>query len=236
MRIRRLTEEGVEKFEDHLDNLEGSKNFTKPDLDQSKYSETIEDVDVDIDPSKDFETRRQMGEYLVDKFENVPVSRSELTEYSNMWTWLVYQWLENFTFEKDGKIDLRERKRYVCSKNPRRYYRHYTLINYLLVSIHGTENTKLFFECSPKKHKNTLEQLSAQNVLSNPTLVEIANQLYWNSEDNKVEKYAGGRTSKPGTAIRYRNVVDQLRKTYDLHSMEKKEIIEILPDEFDEWM
>jgi hypothetical protein len=235
MRVREFTDRGVKEFEKYLDGLEGSKNFSKPDLNKHPYSNPA-NVEIDIDPEKSFETRAEIGEYLANKLDKRDVDRADLLSSTGLWTWLTYIWLDNFIFWKDGKVDLRERARYICSRDWKRYYRHYVSINYLLVSLHGTENTKIFLEYDARKYKDTIEQLvSYQNILNNQDLVAIANDLYWDSNKEKVKTNAGGRKSAPGTARRFNKVMEQLRKTFYLPQMEQEQIRAIMPDEFDEW-
>jgi hypothetical protein len=60
--------------------------------------------------------------------------------------------------------------------------------------------------------------------------------LFWDF-DKKSFKLGSRGKEKPGTIRRYaRDIIPQFQMTYDLNSMHGKEIVDLLPSEFDRWL
>lgn len=236
MRLREFTEQGMNEFEKFLENLDGSDAFEKPEELNSEPESRLSEIDVEVDEDRQFETRMELGKYLHEIFEQTVEDRSELLNRDGLWTWLAYLWLEQLVETDRTQVNVKEIARYVAGGGRRRYYRHYVSAPYFLISLHGEENCKLFLECYVDTHKDVLEQLvNKREILTNTSLIEIANKLYWDEEEEEVKTNAGGRNDAPGTARRLRTVVEQLRRTYDLQEMSPEQIEALLPAEFDEW-
>ena len=85
-----------------------------------------------------------------------------------------------------------------------------------------------------------VEQLSAvQDIQRNPGVVEAATILYYDSVKDDVIRGAASKENEQknlgGQARRFREVLKQFALTYDLNAMEGRQIIDLLPREFDRW-
>jgi hypothetical protein len=86
-----------------------------------------------------------------------------------------------------------------------------------------------------KTSKYYEELSSRQGFVTNQGVIEAANMLYFDSRLGRPKYGPGGITRKPGTLLRYIDVVQQLDLTYDLYNMMGEEVLSLLPSEFDEW-
>ena len=76
---------------------------------------------------------------------------------------------------------------------------------------------------------------SRQNLISNSSIVELADYLYF--DPNKGAPKKGAPTKgRPGNIFRFVSIMQQFDLTYDLYSMSYKEILTLLPSEFKEWL
>jgi hypothetical protein len=58
--------------------------------------------------------------------------------------------------------------------------------------------------------------------------------LYFDYKKNK-PKFGAIPKNKPGTLYRFIDVIQQLDLNYDLYSMSRDEILDLLPQEFNKW-
>lgn len=232
MNIRELTKEGEETLVDCILDMKQGKKTKVPDLNRSPYSvpATI-GTSIDIDEKKKFKTRMEMGKYLSDILSAHKIDRISVREKVNMWSWLSYIWLNQLIEDAKPK----ELARYVCGSAWNRYYRHIVASSYYIFSIHGEAYSKMFLDRPLASHGEVFEQLvSRQDVINNRAVVRVIHQLYWDEETKSVKKNVASKDI-PGTARRFGEVLKQLQLTYDLHGMAEKEIMKILPAEFNKW-
>ena len=74
-----------------------------------------------------------------------------------------------------------------------------------------------------------------QTLITNRGILDAARLMYFNESGNRPKRGALGREKTPGTLLRFIDVVQQLDLTYDLYSMSGREILKLLPPEFDRW-
>lgn len=78
----------------------------------------------------------------------------------------------------------------------------------------------------PTVRKSVLEQVPGECS---------ATRLYWDDKSQRPKRGAAPNKRKPGTLRRFVDVIQQLELTYDLYSMDGREILTLLPDEFTPW-
>jgi len=239
--LRYLTELGCQKFEQYLRELDNSTTFLpKPDLNYDPFSKNTDlSQEVFIDENKKFVTRMDIGSHILQKFTLCGIRREKvLTEaqgqWTNVWSWLAYIWMEQFITKREGVYVVPAISRFIGSSDWRRFYRHFISTPYYIYSLHENYNSKLFLECAPSVHNEFVEQLgSRQWIITSKQLVELAHILYWDRERDIPKR--GARGKGRGTVRRFGKFVNQFLLTYDIHQMKIKELINLLPSEFDEW-
>jgi len=86
-----------------------------------------------------------------------------------------------------------------------------------------------------KSSKYYEELSSRQGLITNRGVIEAANLLYFDTKQRKPKRGAAVTSKKPGTIMRFIDVIQQFDLTHDLYSMTGEEVLALLPSEFDEW-
>jgi hypothetical protein len=234
--VREFTDEGLNEFEDYIEDLNNKEEIKRPSKFNRQPFSKPSGLNVMIDEEKKFDTRLELGKYIDEVFEDAPIGRSELVNRTGVWSWIAWVYLDQLVDDSDEKISTKETAKYICRSSWNRYYRHFISLPYFLVSLHGSENCKIFLECDVDIHKDTVEQLvSKRAIVTNKTIISTANSIYWDEGDYKVKRGAASRDA-PGTIRRFRTVVNQFRRTFDIHNMNPEEFERLLPKEFDKWI
>lgn len=238
--LRELTTQGIEKFETYLLVLANNNKFRPPNLNLEQFSKEVPyEYLAYIDETKQFESRMELGSYLSHRFSLKGIKRDTVilhdpVLWNNVWSWLAYIWMEQFVNFKDGLYVVPVRTRFFGGSEWNRFYRHFVAAPYYIYSLHGEENSKLFLDCDPSIHNDFLEQIaSRQWIINSDTLVQLAHLLYWNKDKENPKRGARGKGG--GTVRRYGKVINQLRRTYDIHNMDIHELLKLLPSEFENW-
>ncbi|MGB9759986.1 MAG: hypothetical protein ACP5KW_08600 [Thermoproteota archaeon] len=232
--VRVLTKEGIQEFRNYVHNLRSGLQVYRPNLNIEPYSYEFK-PSVQVDEDRLFSTRMDLAKYLSARFAQSSIRRVDVIGNNALWTWFAYLWFDQLCPIINGKRRIREDSKYICSSDYRDYYRHYVAAAYDMFSLHGEQNSKLFLQCPVYIHNDFTEQLaSRQYIISNKTIVELAHLLYWDSKENK-PKRGGSDRNKPGNVRRLIKVLSQLELTYDIHSMDARELLKLLPKEFDIW-
>lgn len=234
-KIRILTTRGKEAFIDYLQTIKNGLDEPSPIIRLSKepYSTELSPV-IEINglPST---TRLELGEYLVNLFEKNGLSRKELIENTGLWSWLALFWFDSICpKEENGSRKIRDIARYVCTAEYRDYYRHLVAASWDIYHMYH-ESARLFLWCKLPVHNDFMEQLaSRQEIITTKTLIEAVDKLYWDLKMKRPKVNATNR-KVAGNIRRLLSLANQLKLTYDLHTMSAGDIIKLLPSEFDSW-
>jgi len=234
MKIRILNNSGIQRFKEYINNLKNSVQEHIPDLNNEIYSKECE-LNIEIDDSKIFETRHDIGAYLSGLFNKQNIKKNVVVEKAldGMWTWLAYIWFDQITNNKSkiGRLD-----RYICNQSWNRYYVHLVFGSYYIYESLGSERAKLFLFTSPYILHDINDHLACyQYIVGYPNIVDVAIKLYWDEKNNKV-KSGIGNAGKPGNIRRFPKIIRQLHLNYDLYSMPAEKILKLLPPEYDNWI
>jgi hypothetical protein len=239
--LRELIEPGVLKLEQYLHELDYSTKFIpKPNLNIDLYSKKTElPQDIFIDENKKFETRMEIGSYISQKLSLCGIKRGKVIfesqeQWNNVWSWLAYLWLDQFITLRKGVYKVPAISRFIGSSDWNRFYRHFISMPYYIFSLHENYNSKLFLECAPSIHNEFMEQIGSRKwIITSKSLVELAHLLYWDRKKDVPKR--GARGKGKGTVRRFGKIINQFRLTYDVHQMDIRELVSLLPSEFDEW-
>jgi hypothetical protein len=232
--IRSFTNEGNEKFLEYIQNLKTNKIFSKPDLNLEIYSVEFSPI-IGIEEFKEFKTRLEFGQYLTNIFISKGIKRNDLIgKNEGLWNWLTYLYFDQFCPLQNGKRNIRETARYLCSSDYTDYFRHYVANAYDIYSLHGLELSKIFLYSPMHEISDLVEVFAAkQDIISNKNVVEVIYRLYWDKSTDSHKR--GISTRIGGDPRRLNKVINQLDLTYDIYNMNSDEIIKHLPNEFDKW-
>jgi hypothetical protein len=237
--LRVFSEIGNEEFQQYIQNLKNIQQVVRKDLNVEPYSFEFRPF-IEIDETKVFRTRMEMGKYLKEIFDLNSLTRSKILDNKGLWTWLAYLWFEQICpVNPDGMRKIREPARYIRSSHYSDYLRHYVAGAYEIYDLHGENNSKLFLESPPFKIADMVDAvaLGGQDIISSKSLIEVAHRLYWDRNLNHPKRGIGDK-NKPGNPRRFVKFIKQIQLTYDLHhqSMTSEQIIALLPSEFNGWL
>ena len=236
MKVRRLTEKGIKEFRPYLATLRSGAVAEPP-----RHLLTAPDKSAPVQGSPEIEemtfgTRLDAARYLDKVFSGLKLDSIETDV--GLWSWLSLFYFDQVC--PPGPRGLRKPGRdyrHILEPGYRYGHRHLLGGAYLVYTVYGwgEEFSKLMLSTpSPTESKFHHELATRQNLITNRGILEAAYALYF---DNRAQKPKRGSLMKnaPGTLYRFIDVVQQLDLTYDLYSMTGKQILQLLPSEFDRW-
>lgn len=233
MKLRRLTIEGIAKFDAYFGDLRVMPRAEPPQLllVDSAASSAI-DVDVDVEHIR-FASRFEFAEYLHEKLVGANLSHAELD--SGLWAWLTLFYFDQLCPpNKEGGRKAGERARYIPDVgNFRKFYRHLLLGPFMIYRAHAGDISRArgLLASVLSTPGDVVEQLVArQELITNKAVVGVATSLYVDKVTGKLKKGSGGKG--PGSPRRLVDIVDQFDVTYDLYAMTPEMLLNLLPAEF----
>lgn len=230
--VRRLTQTGIEQFRDYLKKLrEGAT--AGPDrslLTDPKASEPFDRPGSIEDRS--FPTRLELARYLTEVFDGI----EELEEDVGFWSWLSLFYFDQVCpLGPDGRRQPGRDYRHILEPGYLYGHRHLLGGPFLVYRLHG-ERARLLLSTKIHQENDFHHELaSRQTLISNPTIMEAADRLYFDERTGRPKPGAQDSKRAPGTLRRFIDVVQQLDLNYDLHSMTADALLGLLPSEFDQW-
>ncbi len=233
--VRVMKPEGEKRFREYIATVRENPSATRPDLSTSPYSVEFGSR-IEVDEPVSFNSKLELAGYINEKFKDADIQREIVIGESGMWTWLAYFWFDQLTCDpQTGCQKIREEAKYICTKDYRDYYRHLVAGPYSIYSLYGSRLSKIFLYSPVYEHNDFIEQIaSRQFLISNLSLIEVLYCLYWD-ENMKRPKIGAQSRKKPGNLRRFIKVIQQFELTYHIYSLSAQEIINLLPQEFDEW-
>jgi len=233
VKLRRLNLQGIKKFEEYLDRLRNPGGDKEPPpVDLLDHPETSEALPWDVKlEQKNFQNRFELGQYLVSLLEQC--DQWKINFDPGLWSWLALFFFDHLCpAGPDGRRKPDANENYILSPDRRRQYRHALRTTYLFVREYGEK--VLFMFCGPAhKRGQIMEDLSArQYFLGCRGVIEAAGHLYYDPLRNSPKRGAAAK-DKLGTVRRFGVVLKQFERTYDLFSLSRQQVLEILPREFD---
>jgi hypothetical protein len=230
---RGLNPKGIERFREYLRTLGESPELVPPReiLTDPIYSKAVNgQAHVEI---TEFSDRMHMVECLSKALESIDSS----VEAKNIGLW---SWLSLFYFDQVCPQDLNGKRkagmnyRHILEKGYRHRHRHLLAGPYVTYQMYGEKARLLLHGLLHRENKSHHEFAARQEFITNRSIIEVADTLYFDSHLAKPKEGVFSRI-KPGSLLRFIDVIRQLELTYDLYSMEAQKIISLLPDEFNEW-
>lgn len=230
MKVRRLNSVGLAEFSSYIDKLSKgvSSNLPVYLLDDDRTSDDIS-FQVIVE-NKKFISRYEMGVYLCEL-----LSDENLQSYigdAGFWSWFALFWFDQLC-SKDTAGNFKPSRvyNYVLSESYYHRPRHAVYITWQLVQRYGEDARFLLCKAMNVRGELTEQLMGRQGILSSRGVMELASELYFDYEAGNFKKGATSRKSA-GCVTRYVAWLQQLELTYDLYSISKADLLEILPTEF----
>ena len=232
--IRVFNDAGLNEFERIINELKlGSlKSIPEDLLFSDEYSDVNEPI-VNIE-KVDYKNKNELIPYLTQQLN----LRSNKDLYFNkgLWSWLTAFYFDNICpIDGNGKRKINETAFYILRdpKNYTKFYRHLLAYPSRIYS-ELDDSAKIFLIGSFSKRGEITEQFGAyQEIALNKGILDAANLMYWDEAAKNLKRGAAGKGS--GSARRLVRIIRQYQMTYDLNSMNGKDIVELLPFEFAKW-
>jgi len=231
MKIMRLTHDGILHFIQSIDLIKsGAKQGLPEELFQvGDYANEIggevqwlDDLDLDnkLNAARDLDV-------IVSKLGLESAERD-----TGFWAWCSAYLFLKLCNRKNGVLRPGEIAIWVSDyENWQRYYRHYLASIWRVYKAHSDREGELVVLLNgPVNVPGELwgQVAASQGLVTNPKIIRVIYQLYWDKLLNKRKRGAGGRSPR-----RLRTVLRQFERTWDFYSMPSDKIIELLPGEFD---
>ena len=234
MILRRLTPQGLSAFEEFIAaaSTDTPQDHPGEHLGDDDLSEALpQDVEMEL---ATFESRLQLGRYLYDALHNSTIDG--LLQDRGTWAWIAWHYFDEICPRKgNGDFNPGERARWIPDiSNHRKYYRHLIAGPYRVYRAHSDDpaRTRCVLSNPPGSPGEIAEQISAyQELVTNKAVMGAATLLYIDPVSNLPKRGSGSKG--PGSPRRFVKVLYQYDVTYDLYSMERDELLDILPSEFD---
>ncbi len=233
MRVHRLTAKGLEAFNGLLDSLTSESVHPRPKdlLTDPEMAQPVEPA-VEIEDRR-FANRFEAAEYLHERLKDIP----DVERDRGLWAWLALFYFEQLCPpDRNGKRKPGERARWIPAIGDyRRYYRHLLAGPFRIYKAHADDPSRALAVLCGKLDKpgDIAEQLAArQELVTNKAVMGVATLLYVNS-NGSLKRGSGGKG--PGSPRRLADVLNQFELTWDLYSMDAKDLLEMLPCEFEKF-
>jgi len=233
--LRRLNEQGIPEFTHFLQAIEADGSVPVP-LEILANPGTSEELPVKLEvEQRTFTNRMGVGQYLYEVFSQGAALR--LDRDPGVWAWLALFYFDQLCPSKtDGTREVREHVRYVPSGHAWRYYRHSLAGPYLIYKAYRDmpQRARIVLYDSLDTLSDFVEQLaSRQDFVQNTAIIEAATLLYFDEQRGRPKRGQSPKEHRPGTLRRFVDVVNQLDVTWDLFSLSGRELLRMLPAEFD---
>lgn len=235
-----LTEEGMELARHHLQAIRQVGWMPLPSglLTDYRYAELVEQ-EAYVD-ARSFADRREAGQYLAWRLE--PLAAAGVVGNPYLWSWLGMFYLEEVT-----RYDMHSARRlgeyseaaYLIdpvNRDSRDRSHHRLLIAYDVWTRHGEDAWLLLNDPVSTMSQFTLRLVQAPEVFRSRGVVKLAHMLYADRSTGRLRDGTRGMsnaTAPPGSLPRLLTVLNHLSLTYDVYGMEAKQLLPLLPPEFD---
>jgi len=232
MPILSLNQKGKIRFLEFLDHQRTSRpqGFPVELLCESQYTEPVGGDRLWLD-TLELDDALKTAEQLDTIVQKLGLRSAERD--SGFWTWCsAYLFDKLCNRDRNNNYAVGASAVWIAEPdNWRRYYRHYLVSIWQVFYLYKDKKEEL--KVLLKRPVNTPGELwgqvaAYQGYITNPSILELIYQLFWDKENNCRKYGAGG--SGPRRLMR---VLGQFELTYDLSSMSCAQIIQLMPPEFD---
>lgn len=237
MEMRRFTDYGLEQFRRYLTELHGGSKVEPPRhlLTDTESSESFSEAG-EIE-QRSFSTRLEAAGYFHIVLSEV--EDNELQSDVHLWSWFSLLYFDDVCPpQSDGGRKPGRDYRHIPEPGYQHGHRHLLGGAYLVYSVHGwgEKLSRLLLSTKPSVESRFHHELAArQNLITNRGVMEAADLLYFDEERGR-PKPGAARREFPGGLYRFIDVIQQLDLTYDLYSMKGREMVGLLPPEFQPWL
>jgi hypothetical protein len=235
--VRSFTDKGLEVAKQFLDELRECKT-------QVTIEQILSDETLVIKPypgitieQRQFSNRRRAANYFHERFALIPADK--VRREAGLWTWLTFVYFDQVCPVTDGQRKVRNDYTYIFMPGSSMYfYRHLLFIAWYALHI-APEHNRLCLDTSLHSlDKATVEILKRLYLTRIPSIFEVLDRLYWDTTRKRPRKgiVSPGKPAPGDLVHRLPTRIRQLEKTYDLQSLSADQLLELLGDEFCQYL
>jgi hypothetical protein len=234
MQLRTLSAEGIDSFRGYLGRVrEGSTEIPPIELleaDGASLPLPARFAQRDL-PGETFSSKMEMVLYFTKYLDGLP--RDYWRHELGLWAWLALWMFDQLAPPaSNGTRKLLANELYIPTAHFQRRYRNLLLGPFLVYALHQ-QRARLLLAKAVNVWSDVEEQLlGVQGVIQIPGALEAADLLYFDTTKQEAKRGITNR-NKGGTIRRLREVLQQFDLTFDVNALSGKEIVGLLPAEFD---
>lgn len=230
MKIRRFTEEGLERFAAYVSESWRSEPPPREMLADLALTESF--LDADIEP-KAFDSKYELGREILTSIDANDVAK--LLNDQAVWPWLSLLYSESTMPIRKGEYFIGDAQRHLLGgktswKRYDHYHRH--LVRGAVQAVSQFGHMARVILGRPDQHTKFEEQLMSRKVGASfaysKALMEVVNRLYWDGA--KLKPKRGAKSTGAGSIVRLIQVLQQIDVTFDVASLDADRIYELLPE------
>jgi len=236
MKVRRLTQKGIEEFRMYLAAIRSGAVAEPP-----RHLLTAPDASAPVQGSPEIEettfgTRLDAARYLDRAFSGLKLDSIETDV--GLWSWLSLFYFDQVCPPGPNRLRKPGRDyRHILEPGYRHGHRHLLGGDYLVYTVYdlgeGLCKLLLYTPCHVESRFHH-ELATRQSLITNKGILQAVHDLHLDKKAGRPKRGTLVRNG-PGTLFRLIDVIQQLDLTYDLYSMTGEQILQLLPAEFDRW-
>jgi hypothetical protein len=230
--VRSLNRLGIERLRGYLAQLRSGAPRAPPTelLEDSALSNELP-VEIEMDERR-FAGRFQVGQFLNELLSPLGVDVTDRDV--GLWAWLALALFDQVCpVDEEGKRHPGRDYRHIPEFGYRGRYRHLLFGPYQVYRRHGVHSILLLSGSVDSESGLYHEITSRQDLIANKGVIDAALMLYFDPKSRRPKAGAQGSLHQPGTVRRFVRVLQQLDVTYDIYGLSGRQILELLPEEFD---
>lgn len=232
--IRALNSTGIEQFRGYLARLRGGMAADPPLalLQDSNFTSELP-VEVQIDAQR-IASRLALGRFLCELLS--PLPPDAMDRNAGLWAWMSLFFFDQVCpVSRDGGRRPGQDYRHIPDFGYRYRHRHLLYGPYQVYRRHGSLSVLLL--SGPLNSESAVyhEIASRQDLIANKGVIEATFSLYMDRKRGTPKLGSQDSKGPPGSIRRFVRVLQQLDVNYDIYGMSGKDMIDLLPSEFDEW-
>ena len=230
--LRVLNRHGVEAFRAYLGRLhEGAPEAPPAAMLESDEFTARLPLEIEVE-QRQFRDRCALGEYLCAVLK--PLSQDIVERNTGLWCWLSLFWFDQVCPARDDGTRRPGREyRHIPEFSFRHEHRHLLLGPYHVYRRHGAISMVLLSGAAHGESSIYHEISSRRDLIANRGVIEAALYLYTDPQRGTVKRGAQSKGAVPGTVQRFVRVLQQLDLTYDIYGLSGRQLVSLLPAEFD---
>jgi hypothetical protein len=236
--VRRFTDEGIKAFQSFVETSRLRGNIDTANLTEILFNEKVTEI---VDGLGNLEEVIDSNKLNAAKYlsESLNLKSNPSIYYdSGLWAWLSALYFKSLIpRNKSGELKFsKDNSLYIPTITPRnRWHRHLLAFIAWVYSDLGMKG-RIYLRGDIFERGDVVEQLSSvRDIQRNPGIIEAATVLFYDEKSDSIKKGVASHGDSAGTAVRFREVLQQFKLTFDLNAMDGLQIVNILPLEFNRW-